>query len=103
MFLCFNTLVIAMSILTKIFGDPNEKVLREIGPLVDAINKLETKFKDVSDDEARAQILKFKDELKDKSWVEQKEKLEKILPEVFALTREAARRKLLRRKAKPNV
>jgi len=86
-----------MSILTKIFGDPNEKVLREIWPLVDAINKLETKFKDVSDDELRARILKFKDELKDKSWVEQKEKLEQILPEVFALVRETARRKLNQR------
>ena len=30
-----------MSILTKIFGDPNEKVLREIKPLVEEINKLE--------------------------------------------------------------
>jgi preprotein translocase subunit SecA len=86
-----------MSILTKIFGDPNEKVLREIQPIVTEINKLEPKFKDFDEEKLRAEMSKFKTELAGKEWNEQAEILEKILPSAFALIRETARRKLNQR------
>ncbi|MDD4611063.1 MAG: preprotein translocase subunit SecA [Patescibacteria group bacterium] len=83
-----------MSILTKIFGDPNEKVIKKIQPIVDEINKLEPEISAKSDEELRALTEKFKAEYKeavDKG--EEGEKyLEKILPQAFAMVREMSKR-----------
>jgi len=83
-----------MSILTKIFGDPNEKVLRGMRPIVDEINQREESIKKLDDAGLAAAMDKHKEELQGKSWEEQKKILDDILPEAFALIREAACRKL---------
>lgn len=76
-----------MSFLSKLFKDPNKKYLEKIQPLVDKINGLEEEFKDID--------LKEKtDQLKQRL---SKESLDDILPEAFALTREASKRTLNQR------
>ncbi len=80
-----------MSILTKIFGDPNEKAINKLKPVVEEINKLEKKFEGFSDGEIKEQTGKFKERLK------KGETLDNILPEAFAVVREAAKRTLKQR------
>jgi len=77
-----------MSILNKIFGDPNEKALKKIYPIVDEINKLESKFQAFSDEELKKQTTIFKER------IEKGETLDQILPEAFAVVRETAKRVL---------
>jgi len=75
-----------MKLLNKIFGDPNDKYLKSLQPLVEKINKLESDIKNLSDQELQAKTGYFKDILvKDND-------LDKILPEAFAVVREASRR-----------
>jgi len=80
-----------MSILTKIFGDPNEKAVGKLKPVVEEINKLEKKFEKFSDEEIKEQTGKFKKRIK------RGETLDSILPEAFACVREAAKRTLKQR------
>ncbi len=80
-----------MSILDKIFGDPNEKVIKTLRPTVEKINSLEDKFKAMNDEELKKQTGEFKNRLGSEA---SGEKLNEILPEVFAVVREAARRVL---------
>ncbi len=80
-----------MFILNKIFGDPNEKAIKKIQPIVDEINKLESKFQAFSDGELRNQTEVFKDRIR------KGETLDQILPEAFAVVREAAKRTLKQR------
>jgi len=84
-----------MGILDIIFGDPNEKVIKEIQPIIDKINSLESKMKEKSDEELREYTDKFRKKLDLKKGEKiEKEKLQKkldeILPEAFAVIREAA-------------
>ncbi|MEA3292940.1 MAG: preprotein translocase subunit SecA [Patescibacteria group bacterium] len=79
-----------MSIFDKIFSDPNEKYLKKIQPLVDKINKLEPKFKNFSDQQIIDKTNEFKKRLNN-------ENLDAILPEAFALVREAAKKTLNQR------
>ena len=74
-----------MSILDKFMGDPNERALKSIEPLLDKINKLESEFKGFSNE----QLKEKSEELKKKA-----DNLDKILPEAFALVREASKRTL---------
>ncbi|MBU1291894.1 preprotein translocase subunit SecA, partial [Patescibacteria group bacterium] len=78
-----------MSILNRFLGDPNERELKKIEPLVDEINKLESKFESFSDE----QLKEKSEELKKKAH----KNLDDILPEAFALVREAAKRTLNQR------
>jgi preprotein translocase subunit SecA len=48
------------SILTKVVGDPNEKELNRLGPVVEEINALEPEFEKLSDGELRALTAQFK-------------------------------------------
>ena len=75
-----------MSFLTKIFGDPNAKVIAEIKPIVEKINAFEPALMKLSDVELKAKTGEFKNRLT------QGEFLETILPEAFAVVREASRR-----------
>ncbi len=75
-----------MSIINKIFGDPNKKELKKIQPIVDEINKLESKFQSFSDEELKNQTDVFRGRLN------KEETLDQILPEAFAVVREAAKR-----------
>ncbi len=80
-----------MSFLEKIFGG-NKQVVSKLQKTVDQINALDSKFTALSDQQIKDQVQIWKDELKGKEYEEQKKRLDEILPEVFALTREAARR-----------
>ncbi|PIR93415.1 preprotein translocase subunit SecA [Candidatus Falkowbacteria bacterium CG10_big_fil_rev_8_21_14_0_10_43_10] len=84
-----------MSLLTKILGDPNEKVLKQMRPMVEETNQLEKKFKSFDDEKLKKAMQKHLAEVrKEIIWESQKQLLDKKLPEVFAIAREAARRKL---------
>ncbi|MDD5341586.1 MAG: preprotein translocase subunit SecA [Patescibacteria group bacterium] len=76
-----------MSILTKIFGDPNKRVIAKIQPIVEKTNELEEGIKVLSDEALKNKTKEFKERLK-------KETLDDILPEAFAVVREAAKRVL---------
>ncbi|MCK4635148.1 MAG: preprotein translocase subunit SecA, partial [Candidatus Aenigmarchaeota archaeon] len=80
-----------MSFFNKIFGDADEKYLKKIQPVVDQINNLESKFEGFSDKELKEKTLEFKDRLR------KGETLNGILPEAFALVREAGKRCLNQR------
>jgi len=80
-----------MSILTKIFGDANEKYLKKLQPIVDEINGLENGFEKLSNEELKGKTVEFKERL------EKGETLDDILPKAFALVREAGKRNLNQR------
>lgn len=71
----------------RILGDPQAKTLRRMRRRVKDINDLEPKYKKMTDKQLRAQTDKLKERLK-------KETLDKILPDAFAVVREAAHRTL---------
>ena len=48
------------SILTKVVGDPNEKELNRLWPIVEEINTLEPEFEELSNEELRALTAQFK-------------------------------------------
>ncbi len=75
-----------MSIFTKIFGDPNDKVIQSIRVIVDQVNALEPTIQALSDEELKAKTEYFK------SLLSQGKTLDDILPEVFAVVREASKR-----------
>ena len=78
-----------MTFLQKIFGDPNARTLSKIQPIVDTINSLEESYKAKSDEEIRAEITQIKTDIQEKGT-----SLDEVLPQVFALVREASRRTL---------
>ncbi len=80
-----------MSILEKIFGDANKKYLKKIQPIVERINSLEKDFENLRDDQLPQKTLELKEKIKDER------SLEEILPEAFALVREASKRTLKQR------
>ncbi len=77
-----------MSILTKIFGDPDDKYLKKIKPTVKKINSLEKQMEQLTEEEMKKKTEEFKERLSDG------ESLGDILPEAYALVREAAKRTL---------
>lgn len=77
-----------MSILAKIFGDANEKYINKIRPLVDKINSLEDSLTGLSDVQLKQKTLDFKERLA------QGATLDDLLPEAFAVVREATKRTL---------
>ncbi len=85
-----------MKFLSKLFGDPNEKVIKQIEPVVSEINALEEKFSKLSDEDLSKMTDDFKKRIKEEGEDTDKikNKLDEILPEVFAVVREVARRKL---------
>ncbi|MCD6148524.1 preprotein translocase subunit SecA [bacterium] len=78
-----------MSILDKFFGNANDKYLKRIQGLVDRINSLEKELEKESDQQLKEKTKEFKRRL-----AEGKESLDDILPEAFAVVREAAKRTL---------
>lgn len=71
-------------ILTKIFGTKHDREMKKIQPLVDQINALEPAMKALSDDQLKAKTPEFQERLK------KGETVDDILPEAFAVCREAA-------------
>lgn len=73
--------------LSKIFGDPQKKILKRLRKQVDIINGLNDKYEKMSDKELRAQTDELKKRLSKKNVT-----LDTILPDAFAVAREAAKR-----------
>ena len=73
--------------LSKIFGDPQKKILKRLRKQVDVINGLNDKYEKMSDKELRAQTDELKKRLSKKNVT-----LDTILPDAFAVAREAAKR-----------
>lgn len=73
--------------LSKIFGDPQKKILKRLRKQVDVINGLNDKYEKMSDKELRAQTDELKKRLSKKNVT-----LDAILPDAFAVAREAAKR-----------
>lgn len=80
-----------MGILSKIFGDANEKYLKRLSPLINNINELEESVSKLSNSDFANETEKLKERL-DKG-----EALDDILSEAFALVREASKRVLKQR------
>jgi len=74
--------------LTSLFGSKNERELKKIYPLVQHINSLEARMKALTDDQLRAQTGLFKER------IERGQPLDELLPEAFAVVREASVRTL---------
>ena len=74
------------NILKKIIGTKNERELKRIQPLAEKTNSFEEEYKALSDEQLKAKTPFFKERL------EQGEELDALLPEAFAVAREAARR-----------
>ena len=85
-------------ILTKIFGTANERLIKKLTPIVITISAMEPEIKKLSDEELKAKTAEFKariaaklEGIKDADAIKQAEKdaLDEILPEAFAVVREA--------------
>ncbi|HEU4389481.1 MAG TPA: preprotein translocase subunit SecA, partial [Blastocatellia bacterium] len=100
---------IANKVLTKIFGSANERLLKRIAPIIQEINALEPEIQRLSDDQLRERTAKFKSDVERRlaeadiggATAEEQRKslrnavdeaLDEILPEAFAIVREASRR-----------
>ena len=68
----------------KIFGSKNERYLRRLRPLVQRINALEPQLQELTDEDFPARILQYKNAVQQEG-----QSLDALLPEVFALVREA--------------
>ncbi len=80
-------------ILKKILGSKNQREIKRLRPLAQRINELDEQFKSLSDDDLRAKTAAWKQELAAITDVqEQWKKLDEILPEAFAVVKNAARR-----------
>ena len=77
-----------VTVLQKILGDPNDKALKKLGSVKDAVNRLEPQFQQFGDEQLRAKTGEFRERLAER------ERLDDLLPEAFAAVREAAVRKL---------
>ena len=76
------------SFLTKIFGSRNDRLIKQYRKRCEQINKLEPAMMKLSDEELRGKTAEFRDRLA------KGEDLQHILPEAFAVVREASRRVL---------
>jgi len=77
-----------MGIFKNIFGNYSEKEVKRVMPLVDKINNLEEEISKLTDEELRNKTAEFKVRLQDG------ETLDELLPEAFAVVREASKRVL---------
>jgi preprotein translocase subunit SecA len=82
-------MVSRQGVLTKIFGDPQTKLLKGLQKRVGAINALTDKYKDLSKTDLKKQTEVLKKQLQKKGIV-----LDALLPDAFALVREASTRVL---------
>ncbi len=74
--------------LSKIFGTKHDREMKRIQPIVNQINSLEEKMKALSDDQLKSKTPEFKERLL------KGEDIDKVMPEAFAVCREASRRVL---------
>jgi len=74
--------------LAKVFGTANERELKRMAPIVAQINSLEAQTRALTDEQLRARTAEFRQRVADG------ESLDDVLPEAFAVVREAGRRTL---------
>src|SRR3989339_87122 len=82
-----------MKFLSKIFGDPNEKIVKSMQTVIDKINSFEEGLEKLKDEELKEKTRKWQEKLKNNT-DKRGEILDEILPEAFASVREAAKRVL---------
>jgi preprotein translocase subunit SecA len=85
-------------LLAKIFGTANERILKRLWPVVATINEIEAGVKQLSDEQLRAKTVEFRSRIAaslqgiegaDAIKAAEREALDQILPEAFAVVREA--------------
>jgi len=76
------------NLIKKVFGSKNERELKRLWPIVDKINAMEPQMAALSDDQLRSRTEEFRERYG------KGESLESILPEAFAVCREAGKRVL---------
>jgi preprotein translocase subunit SecA len=85
-------------VLTKVFGTANDRLMKKLWPIVAQIGELEPGIKQLSDEELRAKTIEFRariaarlEGITDKEEIQKAERaaLDEVLPEVFAVVREA--------------
>jgi preprotein translocase subunit SecA len=86
-------------LLTKVFGSSNQRFLKSIQPIIEQINALEPTVQKLTDEQLRARTAEFKEQLqqavagitdKEERKRREREVLDEILPEAFAIVREAS-------------
>jgi preprotein translocase subunit SecA len=75
------------SMMRKLFGTKQDRDIRALRPILDQVNSLEKKYQAMTDDELKSQTHIFKDQLINKGAT-----INDILPEAFAVVREASKR-----------
>ena len=75
-------------LITKLIGSRNERLVKQLGKVIHQVNNLEPSIKNLSDEELKAKTVELR------SRHEEGESLEALLPEAFALVREASQRTL---------
>ncbi len=78
--------------LPRLGGDPSEREIKKLRPLVERINSLESEYQALSADQLKAKTEEFRNRLES-----DEETLDELLPEAFAAAREAARRTIGKR------
>ncbi|WOT04967.1 preprotein translocase subunit SecA [Shewanella youngdeokensis] len=73
-------------LLTKVFGSSNDRTLKAFGKVVNKINGLEEEYEKLSDEDLKAKTAYFRERLA------AGETLDDVLPEAFAVVREASKR-----------
>lgn len=95
-------MMMVMSFISKLFGDPNARKVKQFFPIVDEINDLEPHFEALSDEALCAKTEEFKALLQERPKSDdptedrqlEQEALDALLPEAFATVREASKRVL---------
>jgi preprotein translocase subunit SecA len=93
------------SVIAKVFGTSNERAIKRLMPIVAQINELEPTIQALSDDQLRAKTPEFRQRIadalkniedtpenRDERYAAEKAALDDILPEAFAVVREAGKR-----------
>ena len=75
-----------IKLLTKVFGSRNDRTLRRMRKVVNIINAMEPEMEKLSDEELKGKTAEFRARL------EKGEVLENLIPEAFAVVREASKR-----------
>jgi preprotein translocase subunit SecA len=76
------------NVLTKVFGSRNQRLLKQMNKLVEQINALEGEYEELDDEALREKTGEFKQRVSDGQI------LEDLIPEAFAIVREASKRSL---------
>lgn len=74
-----------LKLLTKIIGDPNEKIIQRCRKTIEVVKGFEESFRDFDGEQVRAKTAEFRDR------IQKGETLDQLLPEAFALVKQACK------------